>query len=207
MDGPLGCELHPVRTGMLRPSANTPRIKPLQDHYLETIHSPYRANDPSSSSIRRSWLYLAIRSCRLALPVLICPALVATAMSEMVVSSVSPERWLMTVVNLFRLASSIASNVSVRLPIWLTFTRMLFPQPFLIPSSSRLTFVTNRSSPPSWIFAPNSAVNFFHPSQSSSDSPSSIDRIGHLAQSFFHRSIISSDEMTRFLSLLKTQYP
>jgi len=30
--------------------------------------------------------------------VLICPALVATAMSAIVVSSVSPERWLMTAV-------------------------------------------------------------------------------------------------------------
>ena len=39
---------------------------------------------------------MAIRSDRLALPVLIWPALVATAMSAMVASSVSPERWLMT---------------------------------------------------------------------------------------------------------------
>jgi hypothetical protein len=48
--------------------------------------------------MRRSWLYLAIRSEREALPVLIWPALVATARSAMVVSSVSPERWLMTAV-------------------------------------------------------------------------------------------------------------
>ena len=52
----------------------------------------YTALDPSCSSIRRSWLYLAIRSERLMLPVLICPQLVATAMSAMVVSSVSPDR-------------------------------------------------------------------------------------------------------------------
>ena len=58
-----------------------------------------------------------MRSVRLALPVLIWPAFVATAMSEIVVSSVSPLRWLMIVVNRFRLANSIASNVSVRLPI------------------------------------------------------------------------------------------
>ena len=42
--------------------------------------------------MRSSWLYLATRSVREADPVLIWPALVATAMSAMVVSSVSPER-------------------------------------------------------------------------------------------------------------------
>ena len=40
----------------------------------------------------------AIRSLRLSEPVLICPLLVATAISAMVASSVSPERWLVTVV-------------------------------------------------------------------------------------------------------------
>src|SRR5712671_3671353 len=47
---------------------------------------------PNSSSMRSSWLYLAIRSVREAEPVLICPAAVATAKSAMNVSSVSPER-------------------------------------------------------------------------------------------------------------------
>ena len=42
--------------------------------------------------MRSSWLYFAVRSVRLALPVLICPAPVATARSAMNVSSVSPER-------------------------------------------------------------------------------------------------------------------
>ena len=37
-------------------------------------------------------LYLAIRSVRESEPVLICPAFVATAMSAIVESSVSPER-------------------------------------------------------------------------------------------------------------------
>ncbi len=46
--------------------------------------------------MRKSWLYLATRSERDRLPVLICPALVATARSAMNESSVSPERWLMT---------------------------------------------------------------------------------------------------------------
>src|SRR5689334_18347804 len=53
------------------------------------------ADWPSCSSMRRSWLYFAIRSVRLAEPVLIWPAPVPTARSAMKVSSVSPERWLM----------------------------------------------------------------------------------------------------------------
>src|SRR6186713_1427728 len=48
----------------------------------------YVAALPSASSIRSSWLYLATRSVRLADPVLIWPALVATARSAMVTSSV-----------------------------------------------------------------------------------------------------------------------
>ena len=75
--------------------------------------------------MRSSWLYLAMRSVRLAEPVLIWPALVATAMSAMVVSSVSPLRWLMMVVKPLRWASSMASSVSVSVPIWLTLIRML----------------------------------------------------------------------------------
>ena len=59
---------------------------------------PYTARLPNSSSMRSNWLYFAIRSLRLSEPVLICPLLVATAISAMVASSVSPERWLVTVV-------------------------------------------------------------------------------------------------------------
>ena len=42
--------------------------------------------------MRSSWLYLAMRSERDSEPVLICVAALATAMSAMVLSSVSPER-------------------------------------------------------------------------------------------------------------------
>src|SRR5919107_1684110 len=52
----------------------------------------YRPVFPSASSMRSSWLYFATRSVRLADPVLIWPALVATARSAIVTSSVSPER-------------------------------------------------------------------------------------------------------------------
>ena len=42
--------------------------------------------------MRSSWLYFAMRSERDSDPVLIWPALVPTAMSAMMLSSVSPER-------------------------------------------------------------------------------------------------------------------
>ena len=46
--------------------------------------------------MRSSWLYFATRSVRDSAPVLIWPAFVATAMSAIVASSVSPERCEMT---------------------------------------------------------------------------------------------------------------
>ena len=88
--------------------------------------------------MRSSWLYLAMRSVRLAEPVLIWPALVATAMSAMVVSSVSPLRWLMIVVKPLRRASSMASSVSVSVPIWLTLMRMLLAAFLSMPSLQAL---------------------------------------------------------------------
>src|SRR5271166_3001131 len=56
------------------------------------------ASDPSCSSMRSSWLYFATLSDLDGAPVLICPHPVATARSEIVTSSVSPERWLITAV-------------------------------------------------------------------------------------------------------------
>ena len=38
----------------------------------------------------------------------------------------------------------------VRVPIWLTLTRIELPVPSLMPSERRTTLVTNRSSPTSW---------------------------------------------------------
>ena len=57
---------------------------------------PVRGQTISSSmaSMRRRRLYLAVRSLRQGAPVLIWPQAVATARSAMVVSSVSPLRWL-----------------------------------------------------------------------------------------------------------------
>src|SRR5271154_4260798 len=65
-----------------------------------------------------------MRSVRLAEPVLIWPALVATARSAMNGSSVSPERCDTIAVYPALNAVCMASSVSVRLPIWLTLTRI-----------------------------------------------------------------------------------
>lgn len=65
---------------------------------LLSPQSPKTACAPNSSSIRSSWLYFAIRSEREREPVLICPQFKATERSAIKASSVSPERWDMTVV-------------------------------------------------------------------------------------------------------------
>ena len=71
-----------------------------------------RAAEPSSSSMRRSWLYLAMRSVREAEPVLIWPAPMPTARSAMKASSVSPERCEMMEAYFALRAISTASIVS-----------------------------------------------------------------------------------------------
>src|SRR5690606_10270855 len=77
----------------------------------------YAAVAPSASSMRSSWLYLAVRSERLADPVFIWPEPVATARSAIVVSSVSPERCEITDAWPAARAISTASSVSVTVPI------------------------------------------------------------------------------------------
>ena len=67
--------------------------------------------------MRRSWLYFAIRSVRLAEPVLICPAPVATAKSAINESYVSPERCETIDVYPASAAIFMASSVSVNVPI------------------------------------------------------------------------------------------
>ena len=143
--------------------------------------------------MRSSWLYLAMRSVRLAEPVLIWPALVATAMSAMVVSSVSPLRWLMIVVKPLRRASSMASSVSVSVPIWFTLMRMLLAAPLVdavlqplgvgheqvVADQLHLAAQLARQLLPAGPVVLGQAV------LDGADRPA-------LAQSFFHRSIISS---------------
>ncbi len=84
--------------------------------------------------MRSSWLYLAVRSDRLAEPVLIWPAQVATARSAMVVSSVSPERCEITLRYPACRAISTASSVSVTEPIWFSLTSSALPMPCAMPS-------------------------------------------------------------------------
>ena len=85
------------------------------------------------SAILSNWLYLQVRSPRHSEPVFIWPASVATARSEMKASSVSPERWEITVLKLFALASLIVSKVSEREPIWFTLIRIAFAWALSIP--------------------------------------------------------------------------
>ena len=80
---------------------------------------------------------------------LICPEFTATAISAMKESSVSPERWEITVVYPAFFAISMASKLSVSVPIWFTLTRIELATPSLIPLLSLLVFVTKRSSPTS----------------------------------------------------------
>jgi CheY-like chemotaxis protein len=88
-------------------------------------------------------------------PVLIRPQLVATARSAMVVSSVSPERCDITALQPARWAVSTASSVSLRVPIWLTLTRMALATALRrMPSRRRAVLVTKRSSPTSWTLPP-----------------------------------------------------
>src|SRR6266540_1976731 len=129
--------------------------------------------------MRRSWLYLATRSPRHGAPVLICPAPVATAKSAMKSSQVSPERWLMTVPYPAVRASRMQSSVSVRVPIWFSLMSTEFATPFSIAWRTMAGFVTKMSSPTSFTLLPSFSVIAFHPSQSPSASPSSIDQMGN----------------------------
>ena len=80
------------------------------------------------SSIRRSWLYFAVRSPRHGAPVLISSVPIPAAKSAMVLSSVSPERWDIIVVYPFSFASCTASMVSVSVPIWFGLIKIALAQ-------------------------------------------------------------------------------
>ena len=101
----------------------------------------------------------------------------------MVVSSVSPERCEQTAVQPARVAISMASSVSVSVPIWLSLMRMELAEPFSMPWARRSTLVTKRSSPTIWMRSPSLSVMSFQPSQSSSARPSSMLMIGYLSTS------------------------
>ena len=123
----------------------------------------------------------------------------------MVVSSVSPLRWLTTAVQPLPMARSIASSVSVSVPIWLSLMRMLLAHFSARPRWRNLMLVTNRSSPTIWILSPSLAVSFVQPSQSSSARPSSMLRMGYLAHQAVQMSISSSLVAMRSGADLKKQ--
>ena len=108
-------------------------------------------------------------------PAFIYLLFIATDKSAIKVSSVSPDLCDITVEYPLAFASLIAFRVSVNVPIWFGFIKILFATLFLIPFFNLDILVTNKSSPTSCILSPNLLVNSFHPSQSSSDKPSSID--------------------------------
>ncbi len=122
---------------------------------------------------------MATRSDLAGAPVLIWPAFVATARSAIVVSSVSPDRWLITQLNWLRCASATAFRVSVSVPIWLTLTSRALAERSAMPRRSRPGFVTKMSSPTTCTRSPSPAVSSFQPGQSSSASGSSSDTIGY----------------------------
>lgn len=134
--------------------------------------------------MRSRRLYFAVRSLRHGAPDLMNPAFTATAISAMLVSSVSPERCDMTIFMPFSFASSTAASVSVSVPIWFGFTSSAFAALRPMPSRIRVEFVTNRSSPTSMIFLPSLSVTVVHAGQSSSPSGSSIEQMGYFSHSF-----------------------
>jgi len=96
----------------------------------------------------------------------------------MVVSSVSPERCEMTAPKPASSAIRTASRVSVRVPIWFTFTRIALPAPFSMPSRRIAGLVTKRSSPTTCRRSPTALVSFVQVGQSSSARPSSMETTG-----------------------------
>src|SRR5579875_2082822 len=91
--------VHRRRPSYLMPRSNVRPNRARRKPRHRRLKAAFPANlawVPNTSSMRRSWLYLAMRSERASEPVLICPQLVATARSAMVESSVSPERCDMT---------------------------------------------------------------------------------------------------------------
>ena len=140
---------------------------------------------------------MATRSERDGAPVLIWPVPIATTKSAIVVSSVSPERWLTIAVQPARRAISIAAIVSVTVPIWLSLMRTEFAAFSAIPRAMNAGFVTRRSSPTSWTLAPRRAVSSFQPAQSSSPRPSSSEMIGYFAIQLSQRSTISPESRVR----------
>mmetsp|Transcript_5336 Transcript_5336/g.14340 ORF Transcript_5336/g.14340 Transcript_5336/m.14340 type:complete len:429 (+) Transcript_5336:208-1494(+) len=158
-------------------------------HSMKRHFSPaYTAFSPSSSSMRSSWLYLALRSERQGAPVLIWPVDRPTAKSAMKQSSVSPDLWLVITPQPASLDILTASMDSVREPIWLTFRSKELTAFCSMPRLTRMGFVTSMSSPTTWQMF--SAVRDLAGSQSSCSKGSSMEMTGYLVQNSLYISSI-----------------
>ena len=110
----------------------------------------------------------------------------------MVVSSVSPDRWLITAPQPASLAMVRALKVSVNVPIWLGLSKTEVAEASPIPFFIRFILVTRRSSPTSCTLPPKRCLNSVQPDQSSSSNPSSILIIGYSFDQESYKSISSS---------------
>ena len=128
--------------------------------------------------MRSSRLYLATRSERDGAPVLIWPVPIATTRSAIVVSSVSPERCDTTADQPAPRASSIASIVSVSVPIWLSLMRTEFAASSLDAARDPLGVRHEQVVADELDRSPSRSVSCCQPAQSSSARPSSSDTIG-----------------------------
>ena len=134
--------------------------------FIYSLNGCASVNDWSASAIRNNSLYLATRSVRDSDPVLIWPQPRPTAKWLIVVSSVSPERWLMTVRQPAFCAILTAWIVLVSEPIWFGLTSSALAVCSAIARSISEVFVTSKSSPTSWMRSPSRSRSSFQPSQS-----------------------------------------
>uniref|UniRef100_A0A6N2LZR5 Uncharacterized protein n=1 Tax=Salix viminalis TaxID=40686 RepID=A0A6N2LZR5_SALVM len=104
----------------------------------------------------------------------------------MKLSSVSPLRWLTITPQPAALESSAALMDSVTVPIWLTCNSKPLQAFFCIASAILFGFVTNKSSPTSWISTEDCSEA--HEFQSSWSKGSSIDTIGNSLINSLYRS-------------------
>mmetsp|Transcript_53569 Transcript_53569/g.125392 ORF Transcript_53569/g.125392 Transcript_53569/m.125392 type:complete len:229 (-) Transcript_53569:274-960(-) len=148
---PLHFQLPPT-TGFLNiPLAGQPIVR--------KASPAYEHREPSSSSMRSSWLYFESRSLLHGAPVLISPVRRPTTKSAMKESSVSPdlcETMMPQPANWDIIAASIDSVIE---PIWLIFISRALHALTSRAFCTRLGFVTSKSSPTICMESPTSAWN------------------------------------------------
>src|SRR3989344_327856 len=137
------------------------------------------ASAPIASSMRSISFHFAMRSERVKLPTLSCPAFQPVARCAMVTSSLSPDRAETIAPQPRATAASSAAFASVTVPTWLTLISAALHTPASPARSTRSALVTSTSSPMIWTRTPIAAVTAAIAVQSSCPAGSSIDRIGY----------------------------